>query len=217
MRKIFCLLIVPLILLTAINSCKNKKVSKRKVDPGFGQYIAAFTSGVVSAESIIEVRLVNDYKNPIEPGQELEAGIFTVTPKLSGKAYWKDPRTIEFRADSKMKSGGVYNVNVKIGKLMEVPEKYNNLKFSFQVIKQSFSFTGEGLQSYDKSDMKSQKYKGYLTTADIINDDEIESVLTASLDGEEKPIGWTHSGDGKVHRFVVDSLQRSEDKRELII
>ncbi|WP_321515546.1 MG2 domain-containing protein [Marinifilum fragile] len=217
MRKFFCFLILPLILLMAVNSCKNKKVTKRKVDPGFGQYIAAFTSGVVSAESIIEVRLVDDYKNPIEPGQELEAGIFTLTPKLSGKAYWKDPRTIEFRSDSRMKSGGVYNVNVKIGKLMEVPEKYNNLKFNFQVIKQSFSFTGEGLQSYDKSDMKSQKYKGYLTTADIINDDEIESVLTASIDGKEKPISWTHTGDGKIHHFVVDSLLRTEDKRELVV
>ena len=215
MRKNFCLLVSLAILIPAMFSCKDKKHVKRKVDPGFGQYIAAFTSGVVSTESTIQIRLVNDYEKKIETGQELESGVVVVTPKVKGKAYWKDPRTIEFRSENRLASGQQYQVNVRLAKLMEVPEKYANLKFNFQTIKQSFSFTGEGLQSYDKTDMLYQKYKGYITTADVIVDDEIESVLQAKLNGQEKSIRWMHSADGKIHHFVVDSLKREEDKGEL--
>lgn len=217
MRKIFCLLIVPLMLLSAVFSCKDKKQVRRKVDPGFGQYVSAFTSGVVSVESAIQIRLVKDVEQKIEPGQELESGIVNISPKIKGKAYWKDPRTLEFRPDNRMASGQVYQVKVNLKKILEVPEKYTTLKFNFQTIKQSFSFSGEGLQSYDKTDMLTQKYKGYLTTADVITDDEIESVLKASLNGDSKPISWSHSGDGKLHHFVVDSLIRQEDKGELLI
>lgn len=215
MRKNFYLLISLAILIPAMFSCKDKKSVKQKVDPGFGQYISAFTSGVVSAESVIQIRLVNDYDQKIESGQELEEGIVSITPSVKGKAYWKDPRCFEFRPESRMKSGTQYKVNVKLSKLMEVPSEFADLKFNFQTIKQAFAFTGEGLQSYDKTDMLYQKYKGYITTADVIFDDEIESVLIATLNSQKKNIEWMHSADGKQHHFVVDSLKREDDKGEL--
>ncbi|MGQ1911484.1 alpha-2-macroglobulin family protein [Marinifilum sp. RC60d5] len=217
MRKVFYYLILPVIIALAVFSCKDNKRVKRKVDPGFGQFVSAFTSGVVSVESPIEIRLVKDSKLKIESGQELEKGIISISPKINGKAYWKDSRTVVFRPENRMESGILYQLNVNLGKLIEVPEKYASLKFSFQTIKQSFSFTGEGLQSYHKVDMLSQKYKGYLTTADVIPDDEIESVLSASVNGNKKPISWTHSADGKLHYFVVDSLIRKEEKKQLVI
>eukprot|EP01029_Cantina_marsupialis_P019394 TRINITY_DN4500_c0_g1_i1.p1 TRINITY_DN4500_c0_g1~~TRINITY_DN4500_c0_g1_i1.p1 ORF type:complete len:1855 (-),score=266.26 TRINITY_DN4500_c0_g1_i1:10961-16525(-) len=217
MKKFLCLMVSLAILIPAMFSCKDKKTVKRKVDPGFGQYVSAFTSGVVSAESVIQIKLTNDIEQKVEPGQALEEGIISIKPKVEGKAYWKNPRTIEYRSEDRLQSGQQYNVNVKLSKLMKVEEKYANLKFNFQVIKQSFSFTGEGLQTYGKSDMLTQKYKGYIATADVITDDEIESVLTAEYDGEEKSIQWTHSGDGKLHHFVVDSLVRKEDQGELLM
>jgi uncharacterized protein YfaS (alpha-2-macroglobulin family) len=215
MKKTFYLLISLAILLLATFSCKDKKSVKQKVDPGFGQYISAFTSGVVSAESAIQIHLVNDYEGKIESGQELEEGIVSLSPSVKGKAYWKDPRCFEFRPESRMKSGTQYEVNVKLSKLMTVPKEYDNLKFSFQTIKQSFILTGEGLQSYDKTDMLYQQYKGYITTADVIVDDEIESVLQATLNSQQKSIEWMHSADGKQHHFVVDSLKREEGAGEL--
>ena len=215
MRKNFYLLLSLAILIPAMFSCKDKKNVKQKVDPGFGQYISAFTSGVVSSESIIQIRLVNDYAQKVESGQELEAGIVKITPAVKGKAYWKDARCIEFRAETRMKSDTKYKVNVNLSKLMEVQAEYSNLKFNFQTIKQTFTLTGEGLQSYDKTDMLYQKYKGYITTADVIVDDEIESVLEATLNSQKRSIEWMHSADGKQHHFVVDSLKRQEEKGEL--
>ncbi|MFA9370096.1 MAG: alpha-2-macroglobulin [Labilibaculum antarcticum] len=215
MRKSIYLLLSLAILIPTMFSCKDKKSVKQKVDPGFGQYISAFTSGVVSAESVIQIRLVNDYDKKNESGQELEEGIVSITPSVKGKVYWKDPRCLEFRPESRMKSGTQYLVNVKLSELMEVPSEFANLRFNFQTIKQSFALTGEGLQSYDKTNMLYQKYKGYITTADVIFDDEIESVLTASLNSQKKNIEWMHSADGKQHHFVVDSLKREEEKGEL--
>lgn len=215
MRKIFCLLLSLAILVPAMFSCKDKKSIKQKIDPGFGRYVSAFTSGVISAESVIQIRLVNDYAQKIESGQELEEGIVSISPSIKGKAYWKDARCIEFRSENQLKSGTTYKVNVKLSSLLEVEPKYKNLKFQFQTIKQSFALVGEGLQSYDKTDMLYQKYKGYITTADVILDDEIESVLNASLNSKQMSIEWNHSADRKKHEFVVDSVKREEDEGEL--
>ncbi|MFA8433140.1 MAG: alpha-2-macroglobulin [Marinifilaceae bacterium] len=205
------------VLFVAMFSCKDKGKVKSKVDPGFGQYVTAFTSGVVSAESVIRIRLAKDYEQAIEPGQEIKAALFNFAPKVKGKAYWKDLRTIEFRPESALASGKQYQVNFKLSELMEVPSRYSKLKFNFQTIKQSFSFTGEGLQSYGKNDMEVQKYKGYLTTADVIDGNRIERVLKASLNGQNKSIRWMHSTDGKLHHFVVDSISRQEDRGELLL
>ncbi|PKQ61701.1 hypothetical protein BZG02_14855 [Labilibaculum filiforme] len=215
MKKKFYLLISLAIVILASFSCKNNKSAKQQVDPGFGQYISAFTSGVVSAGTVIQVRLVNDYDQEIVPGQELEAGIVSITPSVKGKAYWKDPRCIEFRPETRLESGKDYKVNVKLSKLMKVPAEYAELSFNFQTIEQNFALTGEGLQSYDKTNMLYQKYKGYITTADVIVDDEIESVLTATMNSKKKNIEWIHAADGKQHYFVVDSLKREEESGEL--
>lgn len=211
MKKNFQLLILLVMFLPAVFSCKDNKSEKQIIDPGFGQYIAGFTSGIVSSESVIRVRLVNDYEKETEPGQELAEGIFNLSPKVKGKAYWKDPRTIEFRPEVSLGSGKHYEAVVKLAELMEIPSKFSVLKFNFETIKQSFSFTGEGLEAYGKEDMLFQKYKGYISTADVIDENQIEKVLDASLNGEGMAIHWMHSNDRKQHHFEVDSLERKED------
>jgi uncharacterized protein YfaS (alpha-2-macroglobulin family) len=216
MKKHLALIVWLACLIPAVISCKDTKKVKR-VDPGFGQYVSAFTSGVVSAESVIQIRLAKDYDTEVKSGQELDAGILSFSPSVEGKAYWKSQRIIEFRSNERLKSGQEYKVKLHLSKLLQVDSKYATMNFGFQVIKQNFTFTGEGLQTYDKSDMLTQKYKGYITTADVIDGEEIESVLSAELDGVEKHINWTHSTDGKSHHFVVDSLIRKEEERELLM
>lgn len=215
MRRSLTLFFSLLLAVFCLFSCKDK--NSRKVDPGFGKYIAAYTSGVVSSQSKIVVRLVSDYEKKVKAGDAVPEGIFQLSPKVEGKAYWSDARTIEFRTEDGFQSGKKYDVKLHLSKLMQVDEKYKTLRFNFQTIKQSFSFKGEGLQTYDKSDMKNQKYKGYLITADVIKEDEIEKVLQARFNGEEKRIEWVHSLDGKLHNFVIDSLQRTEQTGRLLL
>ncbi|TKG90809.1 hypothetical protein EYV94_23380 [Puteibacter caeruleilacunae] len=198
------------IILTTIISCNNQPAKPIQVDPGFGEYVTAFTTGVISAKAPLQIKLAEETEKEIMAGQEIEEQLFKLTPQVDGKAYWKDARTIEFHPSEKLVSGRQYKADFMLGKLLEVESKYEKLSFSFQVIRQSFSVTGEGLQTYDKQDMGTQNFKGYITTADVIADQEIEKVMKAEYDGQEMPVQWTHAADGKQHHFVVDSLVRKD-------
>ena len=49
-----------LILILILASCKEKKKEIPKIDPGFTSYISGFTSGVISANASISVRLMQE-------------------------------------------------------------------------------------------------------------------------------------------------------------
>ena len=56
MKKTILLIFLSL----ALFGCKNTKKEIPKVDPGFTNYISGFTSGVISVNSNITVRLTAD-------------------------------------------------------------------------------------------------------------------------------------------------------------
>ena len=89
MRKY--LVILPLIFITLfISSCKD--TSEDKNNEQFIPYISAYTSGVISNNDVIIIRLAEEQTKKID----LPEGIFEFDPKIEGNAYWQDNRTIIF-------------------------------------------------------------------------------------------------------------------------
>ncbi|MCL3782673.1 hypothetical protein EMN47_19990 [Prolixibacteraceae bacterium JC049] len=211
------LLTILLSFMVVVFSCKEKSTTQKKIDPGFGQYISAFTTGVISSQAPIQIQLSSEFKDSVKVGQLLDKDILSFSPNIEGKAFWKSPRVIEFRAAEQFTSGKEYQLKLQLNKLMQVDKKHELFRCSFQIVKQNFNYRGEGLQTYDKQDMATQKYKGYITTADVIDEKEIEKVLKANYEGEEKTIVWTHTASGRLHHFVIDSLNRKAKPAQLHI
>lgn len=202
------------IVILSIVGCDNSDYNP-VVDPAFGGYVSAFTSGVVSNGSTIQIRLAESYPDA-EANARIEQELFDFSPNVKGDAYWIDDRTLEFRPSERLKPGKVYQVEFYLSKLLDVPNDLKTMEFRLQVMKQSMSVGFDGLEAYD-DDLKWQMMKGYVATYDVAQAEDVEGSLKAFQDGKELSLFWEHQGGGKMHRFVIDSVHRTEDRGQVIL
>ncbi len=73
--------------------------STSAVDPAFSKYIESYTSGIISKQGAIRIRLAGQVPTTHVQNDQLPDGVFDFSPSIKGKAYWVDERTIEFRPD----------------------------------------------------------------------------------------------------------------------
>jgi len=207
-------LVVAILMFT--NSCGNRGYSPLPIDPEFAGYVISFTSGIVSKSSKVIVRLVQAFPN-VKPGDQLTSNPFSFSPKIKGKAIWRDAQTIEFIPEEKLESGEIYDVTFSLHKFVSVPKKLKKLNFNFMVMKQAIEYKFNGIEPYNDSDKKWQKVKGVFNTADYASPSEIENAVEAIDDSENLTLSWHHSEDGKTHYFTIDSVQRSLKENEIKI
>lgn len=198
------------------NLSKSKSSNREtvKIDPGFTNYISGFTSGIVSSYSTVRVRLKENLGEGLI-GEKVSKNIFKFQPNVNGDAVWIDASTIEFKPDKPLKSGEKYICSFALNKLKEVEDKYKTFQFEFSTIKQSFLISDKVYSPYRSSDLKWNKVEGTLKTADYMNNEDVEKILTASQDKNKLSIRWEHNYDEKKHAFVIDSILRKEDKSEV--
>lgn len=199
-----------------LTSCKKKHVVK-PINPAFSSYISAFTSGIISRESNIRIRLASDYKDSVNLTTPIKDKLFSFDPSLKGKAYWVDRRTIEFRPDENMPSGRFYDASFKLSKVLKVPDSLATFDFNFQIIKQSFEVIPGAIKTYDAYGMKWYYLEGRVLCADVANGVDIEKIASATQDGKSLKINWKHTDDRRVHEFTVDSILRSEARGQVIL
>lgn len=214
MKISFTQWVTSLIVVTLLFSCKDKKEELIEIDPAFSQYISAFTSGVVSAESNIRIILAEESPTA-KPGQEIEEEVFDFEPDIEGKAYWIDPRTIEFEPSNPMKSGELYTAYFDLDKFLEVPDEHETFTFQFQTIHQSFTVEVNDFKTYQKTDLTRNRILGTVFTADVI-DESVEKVLSAKQNGKKLDITWIHE-DRKLHHFQIENVARKEEPGEVDI
>jgi hypothetical protein len=181
------------------------------INPAFGEYISSYTAGVVSSGTTVRIVLTRDVVDSSLIGQENPAKLFSFSPSVSGKTYWLDQRTVEFRPEQRLIAGQIYEVNFSLSKL--VPEAAGDLStfaYTFQVMPQNFEISVDNVKPYVKTELKRQKIEGNLFTADFAEKDVVEKMMTPYQDGGALKVTWTHNPDGKQHTFVVEDVARKE-------
>ena len=71
----------------------------QKINPAFTGYVSSFTSGIVSKETEIVVRLREEV-SPEKQVDDITEDLFDFDPNIEGQAYWKDNQTIVFKPES---------------------------------------------------------------------------------------------------------------------
>jgi alpha-2-macroglobulin len=196
-----------LLVFFVFRSCSPRKI---EIDPGFSEYIAGFTSGTISVQSNIRIELTKEVE-AVEVNSEVDKKVFSFSPGVSGKAFWIDNRTIEFRPEKSFKQGTRYIVDFYLNKIVKVPKKFKVFEFDFVTMKQGVSLQVEGYQPYVLTSLKWNNATGTLITADVAEDADVERVLKATQDKRKLNISWTHNPESKTHHFKVDSITRGED------
>ncbi len=183
-------------------------------DYDFGKYVQAYTSGTVSTEAVISVYLAQPLQNVNISSKRL----FKFSPEIKGKATLIDERIIEFRPDEPLKPGTTYSAKFILKELMKTEPKFETLPFQFSTIQQSFSVSMEGLSNYESGPYDQMQLTGYLFTADVAKFNETEQVLSATYQGKNVVLHWSHDTDRRKHFFSVDSLVRLPEKSaELVL
>jgi len=189
---------------------RGTKPSPTFVNPAFGEYISSYTAGVVPSSSAIRIMLAKEAVDSTLIGQESSVRLFSFSPSVNGKAIWLDRRTIEFKPETRLTSGQVYEVKFFLSKLLNVTDDLNTFEYTFQVIPQNFEVSIDNIKPYVKTELTRQKIEGVLYTADFAENAAVEKALSADQQGNTLKISWTHAAEGKQHNFVVEEVARKD-------
>lgn len=181
-------------------------------NPAFKAYVSAYTGGVISRESPIQIKFISEVAKPEDLNVPLETSLFEFSPSIKGTTMWIDKNTIQFQPEEPMTPGTTFEASFQIAEVMTMPEDLETFNFGFQTIPQTLEVTLDGLHTYDVRNLKLQKLHGSLSTADVAEHAEVEKVLSATQDGRNLKISWIHDGDRRTHFFHIDSIARKEAK-----
>ncbi|MGC9342646.1 MAG: MG2 domain-containing protein, partial [Bacteroidales bacterium] len=207
-NKLFFLFYI-LALLFIGNSCKQKpKHLDSNLIPEYNPEVAAFTSGLISNQSTIKIRLSSELSQETDLSLPIEENILSFEPKIEGSAYWIDKRTIEFRPLNPLPSGENFTAKLK---LSELPGKKNtkDFSFSFSTIPLNLDINFTGIKAYSNTNLKWNRIEGTLRVSDVVNPSDLENILVAFQGNRNLAVEWDHES-GVNHSFTIDSVERKE-------
>ncbi len=217
-KKYFLLGAIAVLLVASIVLVVRTKSSAIiKINPAFREYISAFTSGVISTESTIKIRLTDNYADSALFEKPIEDKLFSFSPSIEGKAYWIDAKTIEFRPANKLPAKKMYTASFYLSKIINVPDSMKTFKFQFTTMQQAMEVFVDNHKAYDKKNLKLEKITGFIRTADVAEMDKVQKVISATQDGKELKISWVSEKDRKEFGFQIDSVIRSEKDNSVLI
>ena len=208
MKKLLSLF-VAMALLLGFAACGGGSGSEPQQE---NPYISAYTSGVVSIDAVIKVRLVQSNESAAELSQKL----FKFSPAVDGDVYWIDDATLAFKPKARLKSDTEYKVKFNVGELFaEAKGADKFFDFSFNTVKPSFSREIEGMRLYDDDDPSDYYLQGVVRVADYTENEVVEKLLQAEVDGKKREITWQHGAN--YHDFSVEHLTAKDQPYNLIL
>lgn len=213
-RKISVILFSFFTSILFLTSC-SKKEKIVKIDPAFSKYISEYTSGVISKAAVIRIRLADGINVTHTLGEIKDKKLFEFSPSVSGKAYWLDASTIEFRPGKNLEAGALYTITFQLGKVATVPDKFKDFTFNATVTTPAFTINEEGLRS--SGDKETMFLPGTIETADIENDKDIEAIVSASHNQDKLVIAWQHDSANRIHHFTINGIHRNSLDDGLLI
>ncbi|MCK5701183.1 MAG: hypothetical protein KAI29_08525, partial [Cyclobacteriaceae bacterium] len=216
----FFYLFVFVVLISQLSCKKETKVVEKDTFSSpktlFVEYVSAYTTGYISKNSEITVKLTNPVANA-EAGKEIGANVFSFEPALKGSAVWEDDKTIVFKPAEALKNGQRYKTIFLLDKLVEVPADKREFKFTFECIPQNFNVKIDGISVYDAKDLSKVKLTGTIQTADKITEEQAEQILTARQNGIDLDISYEHGIGQNIHQFTIEQIKRTDDKGKIKI
>ncbi|MCK9611310.1 MAG: MG2 domain-containing protein [Bacteroidales bacterium] len=179
-----------------------------KVNPAFKEYVAAFTSGIISTESSIKVRMNFDVADSSMFEKPTEEELFDFSPSIKGKSYWIDTRTVEFRPDSKLEADKLYTAKFYLSKVIHVPDSMRTFIFQFRTTKQAFEVKVDNHKAYSNSNLKWEKISGTIITADVASADDVAKLFDVTQGSKKLKVTVMTGSDKKTFTFVIDSVNR---------
>jgi hypothetical protein len=211
-----------LVFLTSCGSKENKSLNLLKnllpeaapviipIDKGFSKYITGYTSGIVRANSVIEIRFTPEFAAKAD---KVTSGLFEFQPVIKGKTEWKDGTTLVFTPSNLLDPGKIYSGELKLSRLAAVEERLKVFPLRIQTLKKDFRIKTGALEC-SSTEGAVYDLHGQIITSDFVKPSEAEGYLEAKLGRKRMEITWDHSDD-LIHNFTVTGITREEKEQKL--
>lgn len=224
-----------------LSSCFFSRPGINEVNPAFGQYISAYTSGMVSRKTTVRIELAEGYysSHPLKnvpafqdsvaaaiyyasrlaalPDSSLLKDIFSFEPEVKGKAMWINDRIIEFVPEEALPVNQLYNVKFKLASVLDVPKEFKEFRMQFSTYPQNLFVTVDGLRAYDDYNIEFQKLTGKISTSDYEDTTAIRKSIKVLQNGKSLPVQLSFSYNSNEYYFFVDNIERTEKAGKLYV
>ena len=181
------------------------------LDKGFSEYILGYTSGIIPANSRIEVHFTHEFS---AIANKSASGLFDFEPQIKGKTEWKDDATLVFIPSKTLDAGRIYNGRLNLSRLAVVKERLKFFPLRVQTLKKDFRITIGALKSV--AGKKEYLLEGQIIASDFIEPSETEKFVNIKLGRKKMPVEWDHS-ENLIHRFVVKEISRDNNDQALYV
>lgn len=218
MKTTFYIFLSIILVGSGIFSSCGSKPEIFKVDPAYGKYVAAYSSGMVSRQSGIRVELNDEVLKDIKPeDDEVLKDIFSFEPALEGKAVWISDRVIEFVPTQQLPVNQFYTVDFDLERVANVDNGHETFRFQFATYTQHIYTEVYGLQNYDDYNIEWQYLRGKISTTDVEEDSLLLKTLTVTCNGKPLSVRLEKGYEEHELYFYADSIERTEKEGKVIV
>lgn len=197
--------------------CSSPEKPTAKQQQQFIKYITAFTAGKISKKNAIRVEFGSDVEGAFK-NQKVEQAVFDFEPEIEGDAIWLNQRTIEFKPSEPLQSATDYTASLNMTHFFKnLPEDLKKFSFTFSTFQQAFTYEINALEPLKATELKWQRVKGSIKTADYANNQKVEQLFNAKQNDNNLKVSWNHYGLSNEHEFLIDSIERGEAASEVIL
>ena len=212
------------IVLTSCNSNNNRPIRLLRdqaaetlpvnipLDKGFSEYISGYTSGIIPANSSIEIRFTPQFA---AKANKSATGLFIFEPSVKGRTEWKDETTLVFTPSRLLDPGKTYEGGLNLNKLSEVKERLSVFPIRIQTLKKDFRVITGALEC-PNGDGSSYLIHGRIVASDFIEPTEAEGYIIAKLGRKKMDLIWDHSVN-PIHKFTISGIERTKKSQELLL
>ena len=196
------------LILSILASCSETSPEIIKVDPHYREYVSGYTSGMVERDDHIRIELVDPIPEDLT-NKQLQK-YFKISPEISGKVERVGDRVIQFVPKHKLPSGQFFTATFDLEKFTKVKDGYEQFQFQFSTFQQRVTVEVDGLEAYNRHEIRFQKLTGNIETRDYVEEGHIRKTLEILYDGNPVEYKLEH-GYGGDYSFIVDSIERNND------
>ena len=207
--------IAALLFLFAIASCD--RFNQRNNTDELSAYVAYTTHGVIPTEAPIDVKLAMSTGQSITSGAEIDQMIFSFAPAIKGQAFWIDNETIRFIPEAKLPPGTHFEASLGLGKLFPSLSNDDAFHFEFRTLPISFELKDLTLSPVESATKEvAYQLTGSIEFSETTTNTDVSQIIQASIGGKRLTVSTTSSGENTAD-FVIDRIERSKNKQELIL
>lgn len=200
------------------NNNKSQPHTTQVLSAGAGAYISSYTKQSINIDEELHFRFSSTVTGTGEIGRVVSPGIFSIQPKIAGKAYWKDAATLVFEPTEMMEYDKNYNVQIQVQKLFpEAMDEFKTIALTYHTKPLDLSIRLDNIQYGTRTNDRLLNVSGRIKSNNVIDNEKVEELLKATQKGNNNlKISWNHYNK-KNRRFTIENIERKKTESELIV